>query len=181
LRRGEVVLVSGPPGSGKSTLAKLVSGLYWPAEGRVLVNGQPVPAEAQQEYREHSAAIFADSHRFEGLRSLPTSGRTPELEALAQAFQVDGAKAGNGSVDGEALTPEQRRRLALLDLLALDRALYVLDEWTLGQDPEFKEVFYSRFLPELRRRGKIVLVTSNEERFFGAADRCLRLGGQTLS
>jgi putative ATP-binding cassette transporter len=39
----------------------------------------------------------------------------------------------------------------------------------------FKKVFYTQLLPELKARGKAVLVISHDERYFGMADRVLRL------
>jgi putative ATP-binding cassette transporter len=76
-----------------------------------------------------------------------------------------------------ALSTGQRKRLALLVALLDDRPIYVFDEWAADQDPEYKRVFYQRVLPELRARGKAVLAISHDDRYFSAADRCLRLDG----
>jgi len=53
--------------------------------------------------------------------------------------------------------------------------VYLFDEWAADQDPVFKKVFYTQLLPELKARGKAVLVISHDERYFGAADRVIRL------
>jgi putative ATP-binding cassette transporter len=39
----------------------------------------------------------------------------------------------------------------------------------------FKDIFYRQLLPELKRRGKTVLVITHDDRYFDAADRVLRL------
>jgi putative pyoverdin transport system ATP-binding/permease protein len=53
--------------------------------------------------------------------------------------------------------------------------VYVFDEWAADQDPAYKDVFYMQVLPELKRRGKAVLVISHDDRYFHAADRCVKL------
>ena len=59
--------------------------------------------------------------------------------------------------------------------MAEDRPVYVLDEWAANQDPHFKKVFYLEVLPELRARGKAVLVITHDEEYFHVADRVIRL------
>jgi putative ATP-binding cassette transporter len=56
-----------------------------------------------------------------------------------------------------------------------DRPIYVFDEWAADQDPVFKQIFYCQILPKLKSRGKTLLVISHDERYYGAADRILRL------
>jgi putative ATP-binding cassette transporter len=65
--------------------------------------------------------------------------------------------------------------LALLAACLEDRPVYVLDEWASNQDPRFKRFFYLEVLPELRSRGKSVLVISHDEEYFHVADRVVRL------
>ena len=45
----------------------------------------------------------------------------------------------------------------------------------LAQDPQFKDVFYTKLLPELKERGKTVLVITHDDRYLAIADRCLKL------
>jgi putative ATP-binding cassette transporter len=51
----------------------------------------------------------------------------------------------------------------------------VLDEWAAEQDPTFRRRFYEELLPEMRRRGRTLIVISHDDRYFGAADRVLHL------
>ena len=62
-----------------------------------------------------------------------------------------------------------------------NRPFIVFDEWAADQDPVFKDVFYRELLPELKARGKTVLVISHDDRYFDLADRILRMEhGQLL-
>lgn len=56
-----------------------------------------------------------------------------------------------------------------------DRPVYVFDEWAADQDPLFKRVFYTELLPDLRARGKAVLVITHDDQYFELADRCIKL------
>ena len=69
----------------------------------------------------------------------------------------------------------QRKRLGLFVALLEDRPFYLFDEWAADQDPEWKRIFYRELLPELRARGKGVVVITHDDRYFDAADRVLVL------
>jgi putative pyoverdin transport system ATP-binding/permease protein len=69
----------------------------------------------------------------------------------------------------------QRKRLALLISLREDRPIYVFDEWAADQDAHFRDIFYTVLVPELRRRGKGVIVISHDDRYYRLGDRTLRL------
>src|SRR6185295_14783512 len=81
----------------------------------------------------------------------------------------------NGVFSTTQLSSGQRKRLALLCAYLEDRPFYLFDEWASDQDPLFKDVFYTKLLPELRSRGKAVLVITHDDRYFSCADRLIRL------
>ena len=56
-----------------------------------------------------------------------------------------------------------------------DRPVYVFDEWAADQDPSYKQVFYQRLLPELKARGKCVVVVTHDDRYFHLGDRVIKL------
>ncbi len=84
-------------------------------------------------------------------------------------------KVENGQLSTTALSQGQRKRLALLSAYLEDRPIYLFDEWAADQDPVFKEIFYTQLLPELRSRGKTVLVISHDDRYFHLANRIIKL------
>jgi len=50
----------------------------------------------------------------------------------------------------------------------------VFDEWAAEQDPEFREFFYQSFLPELKQRGKTLIVITHDDRYFHLADKLVK-------
>jgi len=172
---GELVLVTGGNGSGKTTLGKLIAGLYLPLAGEVLLNGEPVTAANRERYRQCISAVFSDFHVFERLTSSELALDDRARMYLQKLHLDHKVKVEGGRLSTTALSSGQRKRLALLAAYLEDRSLYLFDEWASDQDPEFKEVFYRQLLPELRDRGKAVIVITHDDRYFGIADRLIRL------
>jgi putative ATP-binding cassette transporter len=176
LTSGEVVFVTGGNGSGKSTLVKLLCGLYVPDSGRIVLNGVAIDDTHRDWYREHFAAVFADYHLFERLFGLDTAGREGEIAEYLALLRLDRkVRIEGGRFSSTALSSGQRKRLALLTVFLEDRPVYVFDEWAADQDPSYKEVFYQRLLPELKARGKCVVVVTHDDRYFHLGDRVIKL------
>src|SRR6185503_5673634 len=81
----------------------------------------------------------------------------------------------NGRLSTIDLSQGQRKRLALLTAFLEDRPIYIFDEWAADQDPEFKNIFYLQLLPELKSRGKTIIVISHDDRYYYLADRIFKL------
>ncbi len=60
IKRGELLFLIGGNGSGKSTLAMLLTGLYQPQSGEILLDGKPVSGEQPEDYRKLFSAVFTD-------------------------------------------------------------------------------------------------------------------------
>jgi putative ATP-binding cassette transporter len=84
-------------------------------------------------------------------------------------------RISEGVLSTTAVSQGQRKRLALLTAYLEDRPFYLFDEWASDQDPTFKKVFYQQLLPELKARGKTVLVITHDDQYFDAADRIIKL------
>ncbi|GEK73764.1 MULTISPECIES: multidrug ABC transporter permease/ATP-binding protein [Halomonas] len=181
LRRGEMVFLIGGNGSGKSTLAKLLTGLYRPQEGELLLDGEPLRDAAS--YRQRFSAVFSDFHQFADLVGPEGAQADP---ALVEAWLEELAMRDKLAFDGQSVTnPElsqgQRKRLALLMAVAEERDLLLLDEWAADQDPQFRRVFYRDLLPRLQAMGKTVFAISHDDHYFDHADRLLEMHGGRLS
>jgi putative ATP-binding cassette transporter len=182
-RPGELVFITGGNGSGKTTLIKLITGLYLPEQGDVYLNGRQINDETVEWYRQHFSVVFSDFFLFEQLLGLAG----PEAEGQAQLYLEQLKLSHKVSVtDGKLSTTElsqgQRKRLGLLTAYLEDRPIYVFDEWAADQDPYFKNIFYMHLLPELKAKGKTILVISHDDRYYSVADRVIKLDeGQIVS
>jgi putative pyoverdin transport system ATP-binding/permease protein len=173
VRAGETVFIAGGNGSGKSTLLKLLTGLYHPDRGELLLDGTPVGDEDREAYYSLFAVIFSDFHLFRRLYGI----RAVAPERLAELLALLELEGKTGLHDREFSTLDlsggQRKRLALLVSFLEDKPIFVFDEWAADQDPAFRRKFYQELLPELRRSGKTVIAVTHDDTYFGAADRLL--------
>jgi putative ATP-binding cassette transporter len=176
LRPGELVFVIGGNGSGKSTLAMILVGLYAPESGEIRLDGDLVTDVNRGRYREHFSAVFSDCHIFEGVPEFGRRERDEEGRHFLTSLQLDHkVKLENGLFSTVDLSAGQRKRLALLSAYLEDRPFYVFDEWAAEQDPAFRKVFYVKLLPDLKARGKTVVVITHDDQYYHLADRCIRL------
>jgi putative ATP-binding cassette transporter len=175
LYEGELTFLMGGNGSGKTTFAKLITGLYAPEEGEMYLNGEPVLDHNRDEYRQLFSTVFSDFYLFEllGLEGADLESKASGyLKTLSLDHKVEIKDKGLSTV---LLSQGQRKRLALLTAYLEDRPIYVFDEWAADQDPVYKEVFYLNLLPELKARGKTVIVITHDDRYYHVADRVVKL------
>ncbi len=180
LEPGELVFVIGGNGSGKSTFVKVLTGLYAPNGGELRVNDTDVSPERQEWYREHFSVVFADCFVFDKLLGLTAPGLKETTQKYLELLQIDHKVSLHETSHGlkfstTALSSGQRKRLALVTTYVEDRPVYVFDEWAADQDPEYKKIFYSKLLPDLRNRGKSVVVITHDDRYFPMGDRVVKL------
>lgn len=178
LRRGELVFLIGGNGSGKSTLARLLTGLYRPRQGEVLVDGKPMQTEDDwQQFRQRFSTVFTNFHLFD--RLLGPNGSEPEPELVdtwLRRLQMKGKLLFDGSrVTNPKLSQGQRKRLAMLLAVAEQRGFLLLDEWAADQDPQFRRTFYQELLGNLHDIGVTVFAISHDDHYFERADRLLEM------
>jgi putative ATP-binding cassette transporter len=145
------------------------------------LNGKPVDEASREAYRQHFSAIFSDFHLFESLLGIERYQRDERVAALLEALDLGHkVRIVDGRFSTTALSAGQRKRLALLVACLEDRPICVFDEWAADQDTAYREVFYRRVLPELKARGKAVLVITHDDRYFHLADRSFELDAGQL-
>jgi putative ATP-binding cassette transporter len=165
MKSGELVFITGGNGSGKSTFLRVLSGLYPPDSGEVLLDGRPVTNASRDEYRGLMSAIFFDYHLFQKLYGIPEADAAEVDRLLAKFRLTDKTSLTNGEFRTLDLSGGQRRRLALIVSMLEKRPIMILDEWTAEQDPEFRRKFYDELLPEMLQAGATIVVITHDDRY----------------
>jgi putative ATP-binding cassette transporter len=182
-RPGEIVFIVGGNGSGKTTLLKLIAGLYTPDTGQIRLGDTLITPENLDWYRQHFSVVFFDFHVFDVLFGV----FRPDVDDasnryLAQLELDHKVRVSDRTFSTTALSQGQRKRLALLSALIDERPICVFDEWAADQDPRYKDIFYASLLPELKARGKTVIVITHDDRYFAVGDWVVKLeNGQVVA
>lgn len=171
IRSGERVGVIGGIGSGKSTLLRLMSGLYAPAEGRVLIDGLDAGTIAEDILRRHVGYLPQDFRLINGtLRDNLLLGiDDPGDEKLVEAATITGLDAFVAahpmgidlpiSEGGRGLSGGQRTIAGLTRLLLQEPGLLLLDEPTANLDVQSEARVLKALQDKLRSQDTLVLVT----------------------
>ena len=175
IQRGELLFLVGGNGSGKTTLLKVLSGLYLPTAGEILIDGVPVTEAQAQSYRELFGTIFSQFHLFDRLYGLEDVERSQVLAVLEELELTSQTGFNEGHFTHLNLSTGQRKRLALAVTLLEDKGILIFDEWAADQDPHFRKHFYQVILDRLMKLGKTVIVATHDDRYWGLADRVIHL------
>jgi ABC-type sugar transport system ATPase subunit len=190
IRRAEVHALLGENGAGKSTLIKLLSGVYQPDEGSIIVRGEKVDITDTQRaqalgittiYQEHTLApdLSPIENVFLGREiRRPLAGRAGPL--LDEAAMGDRArqlwKEFGGNVEDlrrpvNELGGLKQRLIEIIKALAFDTELVIMDEPT-AQLPDDETANLLDHIRKMRASGvSVLLVTHRLEELLGLADR----------
>jgi len=174
VRPGEIYGLLGPNGSGKTTLIRLLVGLLRPTEGRATVLGRAVPDKAllaEVGYMPQANALYEDLTVRENIAFFGemcggvSRQRVDELIAL-----VDLQDRADSLV--RTLSSGMRQRTSLACALVHRPRLLLLDEPTVGVDPQLRVAFWEHFR-QLAQKGATLIISSH---VMDEAERCDRLG-----
>ncbi len=179
LEPGEVFGLLGPNGAGKTTLVSLAVGLLAPAAGRVTIRGLGSPTSpAVRRAIGLAPQALALYERLSARENLDFFAAMQGLDARTRAVRVAEALAFVGLSERADARPStfsggMARRLNLAAALVHEPALLLLDEPTVGVDPQSRNLLLER-IAALREQGRTVLYTTHymEE----AARVCDRVG-----
>ena len=160
--------LKGSNGVGKTTLAKILTGILKIKSGTVLLNDKsynPFTFPGQivgYSFQNPDEQLFSSTIENEILsyRKNESTENTKRREDYLEMFGLQNIRKKHPAEMPFTI----RKRISLASTLALDRAWYILDEPTLGQDSEFSS-FLSQVLLELTKLGKGVIVISHSEKF----------------
>lgn len=175
-RPGEIVFITGGNGSGKTTLVKLLIGLYEADDGKITLDGKVITSGNRDTYRQLFSVVFYDFYLFDRPYGVDLTELKEKAKQFLQRLQMSQKLViEEGRFSTIDLSQGQRKRLALLTAYLEDRPIYVFDEWASDQDPQFKKIFYYEILPDLKAKGKTVIVISHDDRYYGVADRIIKM------
>jgi ABC-2 type transport system ATP-binding protein len=177
IRAGETSGLIGPNGSGKTTLIRMLVGLIRPTSGTIYIMNERIPSNkvaAHIGYMTQLSALYLDLTAREnmqffcniyGLRGKEQKQRINEM--LERVELADRANDVIGNFSGG-----MRQRLSLACTLVHHPSLLLLDEPTVGVDPELRRSFWDYFA-QLNKEGVTIIVSTHH---LDEASRCTRLG-----
>lgn len=172
VRRGEVYGLLGPNGAGKTTLIRSLVGLVAPEAGTVSVLGQRMPqleVLAHVGYMTQQAALYPDLSAEENVHFFGAIyGR---VDGVRDALEVVDLWDRRKSVVS-TLSGGMRTRCSLACALVHKPDLLLLDEPTVGVDPQLRVQLWDRFR-KMAAGGTTIVVSSH---VMDEAERCDRLG-----
>ena len=196
IRPGEKLALVGQNGAGKTTLIKLMTRLYDPTEGQILLDGVDLRDYAPEDLRRKIGVIFQDFVRYQ--LSMRENIGFGQIEALDDTERIDSAAERGGADEVAAELPEgietvlgrwfhaghelsggQWQKVALGRAFMRDGEVLVLDEPTSALDAEHEFEIFQRFR-ELTE-GKIAVLISHRFSTVRMADRIAVIADGAIS
>lgn len=177
IKKNKITFVIGGNGSGKTTFAKIITGLYEPRKGSIIYKDQQVSEQYLIDYRNQFSAYFADSFTFGQLGYIDEEYLKQHASSAIKLLEMEKKVMLDDKLNFSTtnLSFGQISRLSLITKILENKEIYLFDEWAANQDPYFKKIFYYDILPELKRKGKTVIVISHDEKYFDIADEIIEL------
>jgi ABC-2 type transport system ATP-binding protein len=172
IRRGEIYGVLGPNGAGKTTLIRMIVGIVEAHAGTVTVLGQRMPNVAVLRhvgYMTQAAALYPGLSVEENVHFFAAINGAED--GVKDALQLVELYDRRGSVVS-TLSGGMRQRCSLACALVHKPQLLLLDEPTVGVDPQLRVQFWESFR-RMAESGTTIIVSSH---VMDEAERCQRLG-----
>jgi ATP-binding cassette subfamily B protein len=192
---GQSLALVGHNGAGKTTFIKLLTRLYEPTEGRILLDGKDLRLWSEEELRQRIGVIFQDFNQYQfTVRENVGFGSLPDLAddvRLGRAVHSGGAEEvvsglpagvetplGRWFQEGVELSGGQWQKIALARAFMREQAdILVLDEPTAALDAEAEHAVFERF--RQLAKGRTTIVISHRFPTVRMADQIVVLeGGQ---
>jgi ABC-2 type transport system ATP-binding protein len=177
ITRGEKYGLLGPNGSGKTTLIRTIAGLLSPDSGDVRVLDQKVPSAAvaaRVGYMTQVSALYEDLTPRENLRFFAALFGVPAREVSSRIDEVLDLVNLTARADSpvRTLSGGLRQRTSLAAALVHRPELMLLDEPTVGTDPEVRRGLWQRF-DRMNAEGRTFIISTH---VMDEAERCSRVG-----
>jgi len=185
LPKGQMLALVGPSGAGKSSIADLLTGLYAPSSGRLLVDDLPIEQINLASWQQRLGVVSQDTFLFNatiadniafGTLGATSSSIQAACEAAQAARFIESLPEGYNTVVGERgyrLSGGQRQRLSLARAILRDPELLILDEATSALDSHSERLVQQAI--ERFERDHTVLVIAHRLSTIVHADQILVL------
>ena len=167
VRPGKMTGLLGPNGAGKTTTVSMIAGLIVHERGQVLVGGHPLSGDTDPSKRKiglvpQDLALYDELTARDNLRffgALYNLSGAPLESAMTSVLTLVGL-ADRARDRVKTFSGGMKRRLNLAAGLLHDPDILLLDEPTVGVDPQSRNAIFEN-LEELKRRGKALLYTTH--------------------
>lgn len=172
VRKGDIHCLIGPNGAGKTTVLKIITGVYPPTSGRVLLNGHDITGMKSNKVVSQGIAIkmqipgvyhelsLYDNMVIAAQNYVPKKELDTEIDRLTKLMKID--KLGNPLVKN--MSHGQQQWLEIAMALASKPSILFLDEPAAGLGPEETE-FTAQLVKELNRQGMTILFIEHDMNF----------------
>lgn len=188
INAGERIALLGKPGAGKTTLMRCLAGLNSASSGQILFDGLEIKDIAASDRAKWLAWKSQDPNLFAGTleENLLAAGVTANDERFTKALWASGLleeiNSGRMSLgmmlseQGANLSGGQRQKVALARAFAQPCRILLLDEPTLGLDPDGERLLAER-LPQILDKDDVLIMTTHSAVMLSAAKRVVALDG----
>lgn len=167
--KGEIFGLLGPNGAGKSTTILMMLGLSEPTSGSISICGydprrNPIEVKRKIGYLPENVGFYNDRTGLENIILTAQLNGYPYREAVEKSIETLQKAGLTDDIDQKIKTYSRgmRQRLGLADVLIKDPEVIILDEPTLGVDPNGVQEFLDSIVELSRKNGITVLLSSHD-------------------
>lgn len=185
IQAGERIAILGPIGSGKSTLLKLLSGLYAPTGGHILLDGLDIEQISRESLADEVGYLQQDHRLFQGTlrENLLIGMPTPPDDVLNMVLRRTGlirlvSNHSSGldlpiSEGGKGLSGGQKQLVAFTRLVLTDPSIWLLDEPTASMDNMQEQQCLQVIAQELQNSNKTLIISTHKLSLLDLVDRII--------
>lgn len=186
---GERIAILGPIGAGKSTLLRLLSGLYVPQQGRVLLDGLDLSHISRQIVSRQVGYLQQDHRLFQGtlrenlLIGLPDPGDEVILQVMRRTGMDRIVAAHPKGLDrpimegGKGLSGGQKQLVAFTRLILCNPSILLLDEPTASMDDEQEKQCLAVLAQEAKFASKTMIIVTHKPSIMPLVSRIIIVAG----